>query len=125
MRDERSIRVLAPILMKVVIVILAVMVSWFYVIVPSSLLWAAPYASWLAQTCAPVGVSEADVRAALGRPREVLAPGEEIASLSRRPIQRHALLYYREVLICGNWIAVYIGEDGLVKCSVATVTGSG
>ncbi len=100
--------------------------GWVYGVEMSSMIWAAPYASWLAQKHAPVGVSETDVRAALGEPKSVLRPGEEIGFLSRRAIDHHALLYHKKPVdfALGNWILVYIDCDGLVECSVATITGS-
>lgn len=97
-----------------------------YVVQFSSMIWAASYASRLAQEHAPVGVSETDVRAALGKPQEVLRPGEEIGWPFRRTVDHHALVYLKRPVsfALANWIVVYIGQDGLVECSVATVTGS-
>jgi hypothetical protein len=85
-----------------------------------------PHAAGLAQTRTPVGVSETDVLAALGQPQRVLYPGDEMNALSRRAIDDHALLYFEKPtsIALGNWILVYISQDGLVECSVATITGS-
>jgi len=110
-------------LKKTGLALLAVLLGWQALLL-SSLFWARPYASWRAQTAAPVGVTEADVRAGMGQPRQVWDRDYQGRRFFRRPIEHHALLYSTRTLLCLNWIVVYVDRDGLVTCSVATTRGS-
>ena len=125
MREAGTNAGLGLVLRKIALGCFLAIMGW-YVVVLSSFILAMPYASWLAQEHAAVGVSEMDVRAALGEPKEVLLPGDEIGWPFRRAIDHHALVYLKKPVsfALANWIVVYIGQDGLVECSVATVTGS-